>query len=206
MAATKFNKKKSVKRDDPPSKRKKKDELFTPKRSKEEEDDSDLSDALDEEEVDNGLIDSDEEGSGSGSEDSSEGDDPLAHDFLQGSDEGHYLFLFLFLIMICLLLLPCSVGFIENFRFLDEENDSGSVSSSDSDETDIEDKSRIIDEKRSREEKDAADEMQLNIKDESDEFRLPTKEVAFICSFVVFSLCDFDVIGLWYFIFLQMSS
>ncbi|KAA0048267.1 hypothetical protein IC582_001039 [Cucumis melo] len=87
MAATKFNKKKSVKRDDPPSKRKKKDELFTPKRSKEEEDDSDLSDALDEEEVDNGLIDSDEEGSGSGSEDSSDGDDPLAHDFLQGSDE-----------------------------------------------------------------------------------------------------------------------
>uniref|UniRef100_A0A0A0K549 SAM-dependent MTase RsmB/NOP-type domain-containing protein n=1 Tax=Cucumis sativus TaxID=3659 RepID=A0A0A0K549_CUCSA len=145
MAATKFNKKKVVKRDDPSSKRKKKDELFTPKRSKEEEDDSDLSDALAEEEVDNGLIDSDEEGSGSGSEDSSDGDDPLAHDFLQGSDE-------------------------------DEENDSGSVSSSDSDETDIEDKSRIIDEKRAREEKDAADEMQLNIKDESDEFRLPTKE------------------------------
>lgn len=143
MAATKFNKKKGVKRDDPPSERKKKDELFTPKRSKEEDDDSELSDALDEEEVDNGLIDGNEEGSESGSEDSSDGDDPLAHDFLQGSDE---------------------------------ENDSGSVSSSDSDETDIEDKSRIIDEKRAREEKDAADEMQLNIKEESDEFRLPTKE------------------------------
>lgn len=81
------------------------------------------------------------------------------------------------------------------------ENDSGSVSSSDSDETDIEDKSRIIDEKRAREEKDAADEMQLNIKEESDEFRLPTKEVAFICSFTLFNLCDFDVIGLWYVIF-----
>lgn len=82
MAATKFNKKKGVKRDDPPSERKKKDELFTPKRSKEEDDDSELSDALDEEEVDNGLIDCNEEGSESGSEDSSDGDDPLAHDYL----------------------------------------------------------------------------------------------------------------------------
>lgn len=89
MAAAKFNKKKGVKRDDPPSKRKKKDELFTPKRSKEEEDDSDLSDGLD--------VDGDEEGSVSGFSDgesgSSDGDDPLADDFLQGSDEGDYPFL-----------------------------------------------------------------------------------------------------------------
>ncbi|XP_023525424.1 probable 28S rRNA (cytosine(4447)-C(5))-methyltransferase [Cucurbita pepo subsp. pepo] len=146
MPAAKFNKKKAVKRDDPQSKRKKKDELFTPKRGKkEEENDSDLSDALDVEEVEDGMLDADEQGSGSGSgsEVSSDGDDPLADDFFHGSDE---------------------------------ENVSRSVSGSDSDESDIEEKSRAIDEERAREEKDAADEMQLNIKEESDEFRLPTKE------------------------------
>ncbi|KAG6592106.1 putative 28S rRNA (cytosine(4447)-C(5))-methyltransferase [Cucurbita argyrosperma subsp. argyrosperma] len=143
MAAAKFNKKKGVKRDDLPLKGKKKDELFTRKRSQEEDDDSEISDGMDMEAVENGVLDGDEEGSESGSEVSSDGDDPLADDFLQGSD--------------------------------DEENGSGSDSGSDSDE-DIENKSRIIDEERAREEKDAADEMQLNIKEESDEFRLPTKE------------------------------
>ncbi|XP_022936085.1 probable 28S rRNA (cytosine(4447)-C(5))-methyltransferase isoform X1 [Cucurbita moschata] len=143
MAAAKFNKKKVVKRDDLPLKGKKKDELFTRKRSQEEDDDSEISDGMDMEEVENGVLDGDEEGSESGSEVSSDGDDPLADDFLQGSD--------------------------------DEENGSGSDSGSDSDE-DIENKSRIIDEERAREEKDAADEMQLNIREESDEFRLPTKE------------------------------
>ncbi|XP_022936087.1 probable 28S rRNA (cytosine(4447)-C(5))-methyltransferase isoform X2 [Cucurbita moschata] len=139
MAAAKFNKKKVVKRDDLPLKGKKKDELFTRKRSQEEDDDSEISDGMDMEEVENGVLDGDEEGSESGSEVSSDGDDPLADDFLQGSD------------------------------------DEGSDSGSDSDE-DIENKSRIIDEERAREEKDAADEMQLNIREESDEFRLPTKE------------------------------
>ncbi|KAF9611644.1 hypothetical protein IFM89_034115 [Coptis chinensis] len=47
---------------------------------------------------------------------------------------------------------------------------------SDDDELDIEEESRKIDEKRAREQKDAEAELQLNIKEEFDEFRLPMEE------------------------------
>ncbi|WJX31448.1 26S rRNA (cytosine-C(5))-methyltransferase nop2b, variant 2 [Trifolium repens] len=89
----------------------------------------------------------------SASELSSDGDGQLGDDFLQGSDED-----------------------IEN-----EEKASGSESGSgldsdSDDDDDIEKISRAIDEKKKREKDDAAAEMQTNIQEESDEFRLPTKQ------------------------------
>ncbi|XP_019447053.1 PREDICTED: probable 28S rRNA (cytosine(4447)-C(5))-methyltransferase isoform X1 [Lupinus angustifolius] len=98
----------------------------------------------------NDVVDDD---SGSDSDLSSDGDDPLVDDFLQGSDDD---------------------DFAEKASGLD--SGSGSDLDSDSDDEDIETKSRAIDEEREREKEDADAEMQLNIKEESDEFRLPTSE------------------------------
>jgi ribosomal RNA methyltransferase Nop2 len=65
------------------------------------------------------------------------------------------------------------------------ESGSGLDSDSDSEDDDIEKISSAIDEKKKREKDDAAAEMQTNIQEESDEFRLPTKQVSFLFCFLI---------------------
>ncbi|KHG25344.1 Putative ribosomal RNA methyltransferase NOP2 [Gossypium arboreum] len=143
------NKSKGAKSKNQPPKKKQRNDLFIDKKRPTKKDEvlDDVSDGHSEEEEEAGdLLDGDDDDV---SEISDEDDAPLADDFLQGSDDNE----------------DSGSG-----------STSGSGSDSDSDETDIEEKSRAIDEQRAREEKDAQAEMELNIKEESDEFRLPTKE------------------------------
>lgn len=65
--------------------------------------------------------------------------------------------------------------FPDNFLGGSNEEEAG-VEKSDSEESDIVEKSKAIDEEKARELEDADAELKLNLKGESDEFRLPTKE------------------------------
>lgn len=106
-------------------------------------------DEEEEEEEENELSDQGDEGSESGSDFFSDDDDdgedtePLAGDFLDGSDH--------------------------------EEG----ILGSDFGGSKLERKSRAIDRKRKKEEKDAEDEFKMNIKEIPDEFQLPTQKVTF---------------------------
>ncbi|GMY18726.1 26S rRNA (cytosine-C(5))-methyltransferase NOP2B-like [Fagus crenata] len=126
MAATK--KKGGAKSQNVPPKKKQKNEFFTAKGAK-EDDLLDHSDSSDEEEVlEHEEFDGDEQDFGFGSDISSDGDDPLANDFLQGSDDEG------------------------------SKKGLGSDLDSDFDESDIEEKSTIIDLEEAREKEEELEE------------------------------------------------
>ncbi|KAF7128982.1 hypothetical protein RHSIM_Rhsim10G0056000 [Rhododendron simsii] len=156
MAATALSKRKEAKsqkppprkkqRNEPPPRKKQKNESFPAKNPMKDDlirDSDDMDEMVDE----HGQLHEDQQGSDSGSEMSSDGDDPLADDFLLGSVDGN------------------------------SDGEKGSDLDSDSDESDIEVKARADEEEKVREEEDALEELKLNIKEEPDEFRLPTKEI-----------------------------
>ncbi|XP_021841835.2 26S rRNA (cytosine-C(5))-methyltransferase NOP2B [Spinacia oleracea] len=88
--------------------------------------------------------------SGESSSDNSDDDNPLQDDFLAGSGTDN--------------------------DDDDEEQGNKESDSDDSDVSDIERESKAIDDERARQEKEAEKELQINIQEESDEFRLPTQE------------------------------
>ncbi|XP_019186104.1 PREDICTED: 25S rRNA (cytosine-C(5))-methyltransferase nop2-like [Ipomoea nil] len=112
---------------------------------------SDATEITDEELEDEHETSEEEEelGGESGSDMSSDGDDAMADDILGGSDDDE--------------------GYDDA---VEEDSDEGS----DSDVSDIEKKAKIIDKERERVEEEGEAELQLNIREEADEFRLPTSE------------------------------
>ncbi|XWS51715.1 hypothetical protein CRYUN_Cryun11dG0007400 [Craigia yunnanensis] len=147
------NKNKGAKSNNPPPKKKQRNDLFTQKKRRTKK-----YEVFDD--VDDGQSEKEEEIEEAEAEDLLDGDEQVSDfdDTSEISDDDD------------------DVPLADDFLQGDDIEDRDSGSGSDSDETDIEEKSRAIDEQRAREEEDAQEEMQLNIKEESDEFRLPTKE------------------------------
>ncbi|XP_051135109.1 26S rRNA (cytosine-C(5))-methyltransferase NOP2B-like [Andrographis paniculata] len=147
MAGPKLGKKKGGRAATIPPRKKQKAEFSLEKESEKEDLFSD-SDVTDEPE-NFGESDGEEPEKDSDSDMSSEDDDPFADDILKGnSDDGGD----------------------------DDDEEESSGDDSDSDASDIEKSARAIDEEKAQEEEDAEAELQLNIKEETDEFRLPTEE------------------------------
>ncbi|CAN8273842.1 unnamed protein product [Cochlearia groenlandica] len=124
--------KKSAKSQKPPLKKQRKCIPEEKPREEEEEEESEQSDEGDESASE--LISNDDD----------DDTEPLAIDFLDGSDDDE-----------------------EEEEVLDSDSDS---------ESDLVKESKAIDKKREREEQDAKDELQMNIKEEPDEFTLPTQK------------------------------
>ncbi|KAL7614977.1 26S rRNA (cytosine-C(5))-methyltransferase NOP2B [Lactuca sativa] len=119
---------------------------FVSVKSKKKEDILSESD-MEDEELEQQSVDSDE-GGDSGSEISLDGDDTLARDFLDGSDD----------------------------EVKGSDSDAELDSDSDSDDHDPQTESTAIDAANKRIQQEGQDELQLNIKEQPDEFRLPTQE------------------------------
>ncbi|XP_019161935.1 PREDICTED: 25S rRNA (cytosine-C(5))-methyltransferase nop2-like [Ipomoea nil] len=135
-----------------PKKKQKKDEARLSEKSEKENilsDDAEITDEELEGEHETSEEEAEELGGESESDISSDGDDAMADDILGGSDDDE--------------------GYDD---VAEEDSDEGS----DSDVSDIEKKARIIDKERERVEEEGEAELQLNIREEADEFRLPTSE------------------------------
>ncbi|GFQ03071.1 probable 28S rRNA (cytosine-c(5))-methyltransferase [Phtheirospermum japonicum] len=145
MAGPVINKKKGARPSNPPTMKKKNQKPVSKLQNKSKKvdllSDSDVSDEPQHLE-DSDVAEQDED---SFSEMSTDDDDPIAMDILQGGDDG------------------------EDGKGSDKDSDS------DSDGSDIEKKSKAIDDEKAREIKDAEDDVKINIKEETD-FRLPTPE------------------------------
>ncbi|GER45958.1 ribosomal RNA small subunit methyltransferase F [Striga asiatica] len=144
-------KKKSAKLLDPPPRKKQKAEVTLQKEAEKEDLlSSDSDGSCEPEELEESDVE-EQDNTESLSEMSSDDDDPFAHDILLGSED-------------------------EDDKEEDAGEDASEDADSDSDESDIERRARAIDEERVQEQADGEAELQLNIREEADEFTLPTPE------------------------------